>query len=439
MTRLYGGVRVTNAPSPDNVRRLDMLSLPMLLAMREKGLRIDEGHFKRFGKRMQERREEIVEEIYLLTGRRINPASGDQTWELIKALEIKLPRHLKATPSGDRLSMDDAALEAISPDHPAIPLVQEYRECLKLETTYAEVVPRLAIDGRLHPDLAGTFQVTGRFSARKPNLLAMPKRTDLGRQIRFGFIPSPGRKIISVDFSQIEMRWIAHEGQVKKMMEIFRSGGDIHKETASTMFHTPVDQLDKMKHRLPAKNTGFGVVYDISGKGLLVQMVKSGAQKHAESIGDPWTTEKCDEMIRNWYALYPEVLTHRSEQHSRARRYGMVWDWAGRFKYTPEPKSVHRWVQAEGLRGAGNYPVQSGCNALLRLAMGQVWDQVIVPYRSMIDPLLPPHDELLFEAEAQVAEDFAQWVGEIMRGVMELSVPIDVGISVGDSWGEVSE
>lgn len=419
--------------------RLDRLSLPMLMAMREKGLLIDEEHFRRFGKRMQERREEIVEEIYLLTNKRINPASGDQTWELVKELGIKLPRHLKATPSGERLSMDDAALEAISPDHSAIPLIQEYRECLKLETTYAEVVPRLAIDGRLHPDLGHTFQVTGRFSGRKPNVLAMPKRTDRGRQIRFGFVAPKGRKIISVDFSQIEMRRIAHEGQVKRMIEIFQAGKDIHKQTASVMFHTPEDQLDKMKHRLPAKNTGFGVVYDISGKGLLVQMVKSGAQKHAESIGDPWTVEKCEAMIRHWYELYPEVLTHRSEQHSRARRFGMVWDWAGRFKYTPEPKSVHRWLQAEGLRGAGNYPIQAGCNALLRLAMGRIWDEICVPYREMIDPLLPPHDELLFEAEEQAAQDFAEWIGDIMRNSMEWSVPIDVGIAVGDSWGEVSE
>jgi DNA polymerase-1 len=273
---------------------------------------------------------------------------------------------------------------------------------------------------------------------RKPNLQQVPQRTELGAKIRLAFIAPPGRKLVSVDFSQIELRDLAHLSQCESMMRTYRHRcpqcpgcglNDIHTTTAMEVFGVadPL-QVDKLYQRLPCKNVNFMIVYGAGAKGLQAQLALSGIY---------WTEEECERFIRRWFSTKPEVGEWIGLQSYRARRYGFVWDTFGRVRRVPETRSCHGWIRAAGIRQAGNMPIQSVSAGQTKLAMGEL-DELLEPLENnhSIWPLLSIHDQLIYEADEDVAEELKEIMISVFAGVMngEWSVPIDADGEIMDRW-----
>jgi DNA polymerase I-like protein with 3'-5' exonuclease and polymerase domains len=299
-------------------------------------------------------------------------------------------------------------------------------------------------------------------NSRKPNLQNIPTRTKLGGEIRKAFVPSPGNWMGTIDMSQIELRVLASERNVLKMIQVFWDDGDLHTETAIEVFdkdrnklykdiatwekHQQVSKCDcdtcksvgKFRHdeRMPCKNVNFGIVYDISAPGLSTLIVVSGGSQ------DYWTEPRCEQVIQKWYTVYPEVPDGAKLQYNRAKRYEMVWDGFGRIRIVPEVRSVHPWIVSAGLRQAGNMHIQAFAAGMLKLCMAEIhddWERYW--YRFGILPLMQIHDELLFEGPREPLEDFLYYCGSVMAGcVPSLKVPIGYGVAMSEeSWGSLNK
>jgi DNA polymerase-1 len=240
----------------------------------------------------------------------------------------------------------------------------------------------------------------------------IPARTDLGGLIRLGFVAGEGNKIVSNDFSQIELRDLAHCANATSMIEVYAVGGDIHQTTAMRAFGiTDPAKVDKLKHRLPAKTLGFGLIYGMSSMGLQMTLA---------TMGLLWDETQCQSFIDKFFSIYPEVHAYMDMQHYRARRYGMVWDLFGRIRLTPEAKSCHRWIRDAGLRQAGNLPIQSVAAGQFKLAMGKLEVRLLELETEgvHVKPLVPIHDQLMTEVEEEYAELVGEIQAEVFSGVM---------------------
>lgn len=464
--RLYGGVRLVDAPSPDNVRRLDLNAMPMVLRMQENGILIDKAHFHKFGQFLTGECERLTDKVQAQSGYRINVGSPDQIEDLLfHRIGIKVPPHLKKTASGKRFKVDDETLSSIKNLHPCIQTIQDYTECSKLYNSYAIVLPNIAdrVTGRVHSQFRITRQVGGRISSSEPNLMAQPTRSKLGKQIRLGFIPRPGWKMWTIDQSQIEMRFAAHISGCMSMMDTFLRGGDIHIETAARIFFKGlVDQLarlngkkavkaaaeaagmDDMRHRYPAKRIGFGVLFGITGQGLQDQIFVADdptwSDADREQFRAEWPVERCDQTIVSWYNEYPEIREAIHEEHSKARRFGMVWDLAGRIRWMAQVRSVHKRIVEEGLRQAFSLRVSASAQMSMKLTMAEIWfEKLVKKYKGVVEPLIQIHDELVGEGKEDVVEEFLHDASRIARNCMTLDVPIEVGYDSGDSWGALDK
>lgn len=457
--RCYNGVRLVDAPSPDNVRRLDFGAIPMVMRMQENGILIDPSHFASLSKYLQSECERITEEIRKMTGYLINVGSPDQVAELLfTKIGIKPPQFLKKTGSGKRFSVNDEALSGMKDLHSCIPLIQQYNECSKLENSYCNVLPTLTDENnRIHSTLKVTRQVSGRISSSDPNLMAQPTRTDLGRRIRNGFVAGKGKKLGTIDQSQIEMRVAAHRSNCISMIDTFLRDGDIHVETATRIFfpdlpaklgHMPSKKeakeagMDDMKHRYPAKRIGFGVLFGITESGLRDQIVVASdpSWTSAERMAyiDSWSEKRCEETIVAWFDVYSEIREYMQEEHSKVRRYGHACDMWGRIRLLPEVKSVHRRLQMEGLRACGSHGIQSSAQGTIKLAMAEIWD-TICREKLPIEPILQIHDELLFEGDEDAMDECLNRFGEIMERCVMLSVPIRWNAGSGYDWGSLEK
>lgn len=430
-----------------NVRRLDMGAMRMVQRMQANGILIDKDHFRKLSKYLSQEEERITEEVRKLTGYYINVGSPDQLADLLFN-KLKLnPKHKPdKVKSGRRYVIDDEVLESIKSLHGVVPLAQEFRECNKIRTSNADVLPEIAdpIDGRVRTTLRQTRQVSGRISSSDPNLMAQPVRTDLGKRIRDGFIAPRGRKLATIDQSQIEMRVEAHQSGCSAMIDTFLRNGDIHAETASRIFKLPVDKLDKMRHRYPAKRIGFGVLFGITEEGLRDQILVASDPKwtpeEREAFIAEWPLEECARVIGLWFEVYWEILEHMHEVHARTRRYGYNWDgmW-GRIRWVPEVKSQHKRIVEAGLRQAFNLNAQSGAQGSMKLIMAETQHNIDDHWTGVIDPLLQVHDELLFEGEENAIDDFMHETGRVVENCVRLDVPIKFGSAVADSWGALEK
>lgn len=432
---LWNGVQYVKGPDVDNINRVDMGAMPMILHMTRWGMKIDPDHFKDYGKWLIEDMERVTEEVKQVSGHYINVGSADQVADLLfNKLGIVPPKNIRKTKSGARYKVDDKTLEGMKRNHPVIVLVQDYRERSKLEGTYCRPIPRFAgRDNRLHPRYKTTRVGSGRLAAEDPNLLAIPTRSELGKKIRKGFIPEDSKWTYgTIDMSQVEIRVMAHQCECKNMLTTFRRGGDIHTETAMRMFHLDKpEDVDKEAQRNPAKVTGLGVMYDMTGQGLYEQMIL------AKAYG--WTLEACEKLIQGWFGMYPEVLVERLTRHRNAKRYGFVWDGFGRVRYVPEVKSVLQWIVSGGLREAGNFPTQAEAQALLKLAMAKIQTLLVEDlYVGEVHPLLQVHDELIFELRTVIAQDFLEDAKAIIKGIAPFYLaPLESNYAIGESWGDL--
>lgn len=470
--RLYNGVRLLGSgPCLDNVERLDMGAMPMFSSMMSRGMQVDLSHFATLEKTLTEDMDRITEQVKRMTNVYCNLDSPEQVSKLLfKTLGLKQARR-KFTRSGDRESTDYETLIAIQHDHEVVPKILEYKEYSKLRGTYVVPMPKLAQRTkhgvwRMFPKLGLTRVPSGRPNCKEPNLLAMPSRTSRGREIRDGFITDPGWTYVSVDESQIEVRVAAHNSGDPHLTSIYQNEEDIYSDFSTAAFALPDHRyreagvwkyptVDKTEHRYPSKTCVLAAIYDVSAGGLLEQMPvvcatckrPTTADKKGIPVHDPascrfiplWTEGRCQDVLNAFYLRYPGLLADRRLHHSRARKHGYIWDMWGRLLHVAAVRSVHPWVVSAALRETGNFPYQGGANGTIKLTMAAVQDDLrdSKMLGDVVYPLLMIHDELLFEAREDVAQELAEHVTYRFETCADLRVPIKAGGAQAATWGSI--
>lgn len=396
----------------------DLGCVGMVVDMMRNGMLLDKAWFKGLEVEFEAKAEATMEKIEQLAGRYVNPNSPKQVAALLH--DIGHPVNSTGSEELDKLR-----------DVPVVAAIQEHRQIRKLLGTYVRKMPRMVDgEGRIHTDLSMTRTETGRLASSNPNLQNIPMRTDDGRRIRKGFVARPGCKLVSGDYSQIEMRLAAHMSGDEFMCQIFRDGLDIHTMTASRAYHKPPEEIDPKKERYPMKRTGFGVLYGITAEGLYDVFVHEGVTG--------FTVADCEVFIRDWFRTFPGVRDYQRDVEAEARRTGMVRDLFGRVRYVPEVYSALPFVREAGLRQAVNAPIQSGAQGVIKEAMRNLTPL----YREWRDagyiclPLLQIHDELLWEVEEDILGVVIPQFQGVMVEAVELSVPVLVDFEVGDNWLE---
>ena len=421
---------------------LDHGAMPMIAAMQARGLLVDQARCREFGEfcvREMAVRHSTIEQM---AGAAVNPNSGDQVASLLFD-HLQLPPTRK-TPGGARFRADDKALEGLRDHHPIIEPILEYRELSKLKSTYCDAILReVASDGRLHPNIRTTRVPTGRLSAHKPNLLAMPTRSEWGREIRKCFIAPPGRELFTIDLTQIEMGVTASESGDEGMITRSIAGADEHKASGADCFSIPLAEVTKQQRQV-GKTVGFGMLNDMSGRGLLdqfrlYQCFKAPATDTERAIR--YTLEEADAFVERWHQRRPGVSAWKEETRAHARRYGWVADMWGRIRYFDEVHSAMPRIVSDGLRAAVNHPIQGGAQGIIKRAMAIIWWEYLPLIRATCycAPLLQVHDELLWEVE----QGAGTWIGplmqEAMAGAVQLRVPVKSAWAAGPSWGELEK
>jgi DNA polymerase-1 len=436
----------------------------MIMEMARTGFTVDLAHFANMDVALTQDMERIIAEVHQMTGRYVNLDSGDQVADLLfKHLGLKQARP-KLTKSGDRESVEDEVLTAIQHDHPVVSKIQDYKEYSKLRGTYVRPIQRLARPvnlgvWKLFPNFTTTRVPSGRLACKDPNLLAMPTRTERGRDVRRGFIADAGWSIVSVDESQIEVRLAAHYSQDVGLCKVYFNEEDIYSDFAIAAFKLADNRyrdaegkwkyphVHKMDHRYPAKTCILASIYDVSAGGLLEQMpvicanCRLEAKKHTcGRFTSLWNEDNCGKLISAFYIKYPGIMQDRLRHHAHARKYGYVWDMWGRILQVPAVHSVHKWVVSAALREVGNFPYQSGAQGTIKLTMAQVHDDWLsLGMQDVVKPLLQVHDELLFHCRQDVAEEWGELVKHRFENCAPLHVPIKAGVAESNTWGDLEK
>ncbi len=396
---------------------IEMPLMRVLLDMERTGFRIDLGELNVYDDKLTSQIGSLMDEIYALCG------YGEFNINSTKQLGQVLFEHLKL-PFGKKsktgYSTDIAVLEGLVDKHPVIEKLIEYRRLTKLKSTYLDGLKKITDqEGFVHTTFVQISTVTGRISSKEPNLQNIPVRTQEGREIRRLFLPSkPERKLVSADYSQIELRILASISGDEVMKEAFTSGVDIHTRTASEVFDVPVDAVTSDMRR-SAKAVNFGIVYGISDFGL------------ARNLNIP--VKKAAGYISRYFARFPGVRQYMDEIIARAKQDGYVTTMMGRRRYLPELRSSNYNVRSFGERAALNTPIQGTAADVIKLAMIDVWNKLREGnYSSRL--ILQVHDELVIDA----AEDEVSAVSALLKECMEtayvIDVPFEAQVAVGDNW-----
>lgn len=330
--------------------------------------------------------------------------------------ELKLPV-VKRTKTSR--STDASVLEALAEQHQLPATILEQRQLAKLKGTYIEALPRLVnpTTGRIHTSFNQGVAATGRLSSSDPNLQNIPVRTEVGRLIREAFVPAPGNLLVSADYSQIELRVLAHFAHEPALIEAFRNGEDVHVRTAMEVFGVPADGVtDEMRRR--AKTINFGVMY---GMGEVALAKRLGISR-----------EEASSFIEAYFRRYSKVKGFMDQTVESARAGQAVRTILGRRRHLRDMHSANRQLRAQAERIAGNTPIQGSAADILKLAMVKLADPV-VPGARMI---LTVHDELVFEVPEAKAEEASKLIREAMEGVIKLEVPLTVDVGIGKNWAE---
>lgn len=464
--RCYGGVRLLgDGPSLINVARLDHNARPMIHKMMQVGMMVDPSHFEMMRGILKADMEEITEEVHQMTGRYVNLDSGDQVAHLLfKVLGLKQVRP-KFTPSGDRESVEYEVLSAIQHEHPVVGKILLFKEYSKLKGTYVENLLKMAVrvgpgNCRIYPNLGDTRIPSGRLNCKEPNLLAMPNKSDRGKQMCEGFICEDGWVYVSVDESQIEVRIAAHRSEDETLIQCYHDKQDVYSDFATNAFRLPDKRyrdekgwhypgIHRDNHRFPSKTCFLASLYEVTEKGLLEQMpaVCSTCGKESKhhtqdcpKFESTWNEDNCLDLINAWGMKYPGVIKMRMQDHRRAKKYGYIWDDWGRLLHTTAVKSVHSWVVSSAFREAGNLPVQGTAQGTVKLTMAEVhdtmegaklWDHVL--------PQLQVHDELLFVCREEFAKEWIEYVSSVFRNCVQLRVPIEASGAYAPTWGSLQK
>jgi len=382
------------------------------------GMKIDAATLKETSDFISGELEKLSAKIYELGGREFNINSPKQVGEVLQELNIETKYK---TPTG-KISTSKDALQEIGETYGIANLIIEYREYDKLRSTYTDVLPELiAPDGRIHGSLNQTVAATGRLSSTDPNLQNIPVRTELGRQIRRAFVPEKGCKFISADYSQLELRILAHITHDEVMLEAFKNGEDIHAKTAQLVFSAKSDEELKDKRRL-AKIVNFGIAYAVEAFGL------------SQRVGISRSEAK--EVIENYYETYKGIKKFMDETPELAREQGYVSTIYGRRRYLPSINDRNYNVRSRAEREAINMPIQGTASDIVKIAMLRV-DKALEKENLQTKVIMQVHDELLLEVPVAEVEKVLELITREMEAAVELDVPLIVEAGTGDNWMEV--
>jgi DNA polymerase-1 len=393
----------------------------VLAHMEATGVRLDVAYLRALSLEVAEEIARLEAEVFRLAGHPFNLNSRDQL-ERVLFDELGLPAIGKTEKTGKR-STSAAVLEALREAHPIVEKILQYRELTKLKSTYIDPLPDLIHPktGRLHTRFNQTATATGRLSSSDPNLQNIPVRTPLGQRIRRAFIAEEGWLLVALDYSQIELRVLAHLSGDENLIRVFQEGRDIHTETASWMFGVPREAVDPLMRRA-AKTINFGVLYGMS------------AHRLSQELAIPY--EEAQAFIGRYFQSFPKVRAWIEKTLEEGRRRGYVETLFGRRRYVPDLEARVKSVREAAERMAFNMPVQGTAADLMKLAMVKLFPRLEEMGARM---LLQVHDELVLEAPKERAEAVARLAKEVMEGVYPLAVPLEVEVGMGEDWLSAKE
>ena len=389
----------------------------VLAEMEWAGITIDLDWFQSLKERFERERKRVEQEIYGVAGEEFNINSNPKLREILFD-RLGLPV-LKKTPTGP--STDASVLQQLADEGHQLPvLLMEYREIAKLESTYIDALPAYVHPRtrRVHTSFSQTTAATGRLSSSEPNLQNIPIRRELGRDIRRGFIPRRGWTLVAADYSQIELRLLAHLSDDPAFVQAFRAGGDIHRQTAALIFDVPIEQVTK-EMRARAKTINFATIYG-QGPHALSRQLKIA---HAEA----------KEFIERYFQRFSRVREYLDSMVEFAREHGYVQTIFNRRRYIPELRDRNFNIRAFGERTAANSPIQGSAADLIKIAMIRI-HQALAARALNAKMLLQVHDELVFEVPGPELEDVKTLVTYEMEHAATLAVPLVVDIASGDNW-----
>ena len=400
---------------------LEMPLIPVLARMERWGIQVDVKILDKLSKLAASELKDLEAEIYKLAGEEFNINSPKQLQEILyEKLELTAGKKNKtgrSTAAGE--------LEKLRLEHPIVEAILKYRELSKLQSTYLEALPKLVNEhtGRIHTNYNQTIAATGRLSSIDPNLQNIPiKGEGLGSQIRQAFVAEDGFNLVALDYSQIELRIVAHLAKDKNMGEVFKTNGDIHTTTASAVFDVAPDKVTPDMRR-DAKVINFGILYGLSSFGLSARIseVSQGSAK---------------DFIDKYFAAYPDVHAFLEQTKMQVREQGFVANEFGRIRKFPEAKSSQYFIRQAAERAAVNFPIQSLSADIIKLAMIQI-HELITGHDDEVRMLLQVHDELVFEIKHGQEKTWSDKLKPIMENALKLSVPIVVEAKSGPNWGEM--
>ena len=409
----------------DNLRGLmddtELALLPVLVTMQRHGIKMDSGVLHEMSADLYRQTEQIKSDIYQSVGHEVNLDSPKQLSDLLFA-ELGLPK-TRRTKTG--YSTDANALEGLKGIHPVVDGILEYRQVSKLKSTYVDALPDMVnpVTGRVHTSYNQTGSATGRISSSDPNLQNIPVRTELGRQVRRAFVAdgAPDWQLFSADYSQIELRVLAHLSQDPGLLDAFRRGEDIHASTASLMFEVPINEVDSEMRRI-AKVLNFGVIYGLSPHGI------------SQQTG--FTREQGREFIDTYFAKYPGISEYLETVKAQARADQYVETALGRRRYLPEINSPNFNTRGGAERMAINMPIQGTAADIMKLAMVRVQRRLDAE-EMQTKMLLQVHDELVFETPREELDALRELVFDEMPAAMSLDVTLKVDAKWADNWGDM--
>lgn len=416
--RLYEVLDKKLKVHPELINILHNIEVPVarvLTLMEENGIQLDLQFLDQLGEDFSKTMQDLENQITELAGQPFNVSSPKQVGEILfEKLGLKGG---KKTSTG-QYSTSESILEKL--DHPISALILDYRGLSKLKSTYTDGLLKQANNDthRVHTSYHQALTATGRLSSTDPNLQNIPVREEIGRQIRKAFVAPEGRVLLAADYSQIELRLMAHFSQDDALLDAFRHGQDVHRRTASEVLNIPLDQVTNDQRR-QAKAVNFGLLYGMSEFGLIRQL--------------GFTREESQNYIKQYFHRYPGIYEYMQRTRQVALEQGFVETILGRRLYTPEIDARNMMIRKAAERAAINAPLQGSAADIIKMAMIEV-DKMLPKDQAKM--LLQVHDELVFEVDAEIADELAPQLAEVMQSVLEISVPLLVEVGKGKNWDE---
>jgi DNA polymerase-1 len=408
------------------LRDLEMPLIPVLAAMEKEGVGVDVEFFSKMSVELTQRLAELQEQIFEIAGGAFNINSTQQLSDIL-FLRLNLPHEgLRKTKSGHFSTAADVLAGLKSVDESGIiSAIVEFRELGKLKSTYVDALPQMINPrtGRIHTSFNQTGAVTGRLASSSPNLQNIPIRTEVGQQIRRGFVAREGWQFLAADYSQVELRVVAHISQDEALLEAFRQDQDIHSTTAAAVYGIPIEEVTYNQRRF-AKAVNFGLIYGM------------GPFRLARDT--ELTLAEAEQYIEAYFQRFPGISRYLEKTKQQARSQGYVETLLGRRRYFPIYKAtgrINRQVEMRAEREAVNHPIQGTAADIMKIAMIRLHQRLLASYRARI--LLQVHDELVLEAPIEEVDHLRPLLVETMSSAFPLDVPLKVDTSTGGNWLEL--